>query len=146
MQLNERKAIRWKEHFSTILNIVSNKSLNQIRHRPILDSLDLPPSLIEVHRAIKQTNSGKAPGRDGIPAEIYKDVGPMALDTFHNFLCSIWEEQHISQEFRDATIVSSLQKTRLGNMTVENTKAYISLSLLLALCVASTQCPTVHQS
>ncbi|KAL8592948.1 hypothetical protein ACOMHN_050775 [Nucella lapillus] len=109
--LKEKKAIneRWRERFSTLLNrpsTVSNEALDQIPQRPTLDSLDLPPSLEEVHKAIQQTSSGKAPGKDGIPAEIFKTVGPVALDTFHDLLCSIWEEEDMPQEFRDATIIS----------------------------------------
>lgn len=46
-----------------------------------------------------------------IPAEIYKTAGPVARDTFHDLLCSIWEEKDMPQEFTDATIVS-LYKNR----------------------------------
>ncbi|KAL8615669.1 hypothetical protein ACOMHN_034819 [Nucella lapillus] len=109
--LKEKKAIneRWREHFSILLNrpsTVSNEALDKIPQRPTLDSLDPPPSLEDVHKAIQQTSSGKAPGKDGIPAEIFKTVVPVALDTFHNLLCSIWEEDDMPQEFRDATIIS----------------------------------------
>ncbi|KAL8611913.1 hypothetical protein ACOMHN_061994 [Nucella lapillus] len=109
--LKEKKAMneRWREHFSTLLNrpsTVSNEALDQIPQRPTLDSLDLPPSLEEVHRAIQQTSSGKAPGKDGIPAEIFKTVGPVAFDTFHDLHCSIWEEEDMPQEFRDTTNIS----------------------------------------
>ncbi|KAL8569705.1 hypothetical protein ACOMHN_005822 [Nucella lapillus] len=94
--LKEKKAIneRWREHFSTLLNrpsTVSNEVLDQIPQRPTLDSLDLPPSLEEVHKAIQQASSGKALGKDGIPADIVKTLGTVALDTFHDFLCR-WEE------------------------------------------------------
>ncbi|KAL8566709.1 hypothetical protein ACOMHN_050357 [Nucella lapillus] len=83
--LKEKKAIheRWREHFNTLLNrpsTVSNEALDQIPKRPPLDSLDLPPSLEEVHKAIQQTSSGKGPGKDGVPAEIFKTVGPVALE------------------------------------------------------------------
>ncbi|KAL8588826.1 hypothetical protein ACOMHN_011542 [Nucella lapillus] len=110
-RLKEKKAIneRWREHFSTLLNrpsTVSNEALDQIPQRPTLDSLDLPASLEEVHMAIQQTSSGKSPGKDGIHAEIFKTVGPVALDTFHDLLCRIWEEEDMPQEFRDATIIS----------------------------------------
>ncbi|KAL8577669.1 hypothetical protein ACOMHN_060780 [Nucella lapillus] len=109
------------KHFSSLLIrpfTVSNETLDQIPQRPTLDSLDLPPSLEEVHNAIQQTSSGKALDKDGIPAEIFKTVGPVALDTFHDFLCSIWEEEDMPQEFRDATIISFLKKTRVVNLTV----------------------------
>ncbi|KAL8610932.1 hypothetical protein ACOMHN_042549 [Nucella lapillus] len=97
----------------TLLNrpsTVSNEALDQIPQRPTLDSVDLPPSLEEVHKAFQQTSSRKAPGKDGKPAEMFKTVGPVALDTFHDLLCSIWEEEDVSHEFRDATIVSLFKK------------------------------------
>ena len=48
--LKEKSAIneRWREHFSTLLNrpsSVSNDALEQIPQRPIIDSLDFPPTL-----------------------------------------------------------------------------------------------------
>ena len=109
--LKEKSAIneRWREHFSTLLNrpsSVSNDALEQIPQRPTIDSLDLPPTLDEVKKAISQTSSGKAPGMDGIPAEVYKATGPVALETFHSIITCMWEEEAIPQEFRDATIVS----------------------------------------
>lgn len=109
--LKEKSEIneRWKEHFSTLLNrpsSVSPEALDLIPQKPVIDSLDLPPTLDEVEKAIKQTSSGKAPGMDGIPAEVYKAVGPEALEAFHSIITSIWEEEEIPQEFRDATIVS----------------------------------------
>ncbi|PFX25261.1 Transposon TX1 uncharacterized 149 kDa protein [Stylophora pistillata] len=87
--LKEKNAIneRWREHFSILLNrssTVSNEALDQIPQRPTVDSLDFPPSMEEVQKAIKQTSSGKAPGKDGIPAEIYKVAGPVTLNAFHN--------------------------------------------------------------
>ncbi|KAL6475004.1 hypothetical protein MHYP_G00160440 [Metynnis hypsauchen] len=109
--LKERSAIneRWREHFSTLLNRPSSvdaDTLELIPQRPVIDSLDLPPTLEEVEKAIQQSSSGKAPGMDGIPAEIYKAVGEGTLKTFHSIINCIWENEDVPQEFRDATIVS----------------------------------------
>ena len=46
----------------------------------------------EVSKAIRQTSSGKSPGMDGIPAEIFKSAGPVALEALLSLLTSIWEE------------------------------------------------------
>ncbi|BHF65365.1 hypothetical protein SprV_0200837500 [Sparganum proliferum] len=43
--------------------------------------LDLPPSLHEAIRAVQQLSSGKAPGSDAIPAEIYKHGGLQHIDS-----------------------------------------------------------------
>ncbi|KAL6484915.1 hypothetical protein MHYP_G00069600 [Metynnis hypsauchen] len=111
MLLKERSAIneRWREHFSTLLNrpsTVDADTLELIPQRPVIDSLDLPPTLEEVEKAIQQSSSGKAPGMDGIPAEIYKAAGEGTLKTFHSIINCIWENEDVPQEFRDATIVS----------------------------------------
>ncbi|XP_076035363.1 uncharacterized protein LOC143021640 [Oratosquilla oratoria] len=46
----------------------------------------------EVMKANSQTNSGKAPGMDGIPAEIFKSAGPVSLESFLSLLTNIWED------------------------------------------------------
>ncbi|XP_022796245.1 uncharacterized protein LOC111334693 [Stylophora pistillata] len=84
----------------------------------------------EVQKAIKQTSSGKAPGKDGIPAEIYKAAGPATLNAFHSLLYSIWEEEDIPQEFRDATIIS-LYKKKGSKSDCGNYRGYHSCLLLL---------------
>ncbi|BHF58094.1 hypothetical protein SprV_0100104300 [Sparganum proliferum] len=55
------------------------------RHRPSAQVetnvyLDFPPSLQETLRAVQQLFSGKAPGSDAIPAEVYKHGGPQLMD------------------------------------------------------------------
>ena len=79
--------------------------LDRIPQKSVITSLDLPPTIDEVSKAIKQTSSGKSPGMDGIPAEIFKSAGPVALEAFHSLLTSIWEEEGVPKEFRNATVV-----------------------------------------
>lgn len=109
--LKEKRSInaRWKEHFCTLLNrpsTVDSDAIDIITQKPTVHCLDLPPTLEEVLKAIGQTSSGKAPGMDGIPAEIFKAVGPVALESFLSLLTSIWEEEVIPKEFRNATVIS----------------------------------------
>ena len=97
---------RWREHFSTLLNrpsTVDPTVLDQIPQKPVTTSLDLPPTIDEVSKAIRQTSSGKYPGMDEIPAEIFKSAGPVALEALHSLLTSIWEEEDVPKEFRNAT-------------------------------------------
>ena len=100
---------RWKEHFSNLLNrpsTVDDATLDSIPQRPTLDALDLPPTMDEIKTAIKQTSSGKAAGMDGIPSELYKAAGPQTLAALHDVFLSIWDEEVIPHDFRDAAIVS----------------------------------------
>ena len=96
--LKEKSTIKtsWREHFSTLLNRPSTVGpivLDQIPQKPVITSLDLPPTIDEILKAIRQTSSGKSPGMDGIPAEIFKSAGPVALKALHSLLTSIWEER-----------------------------------------------------
>ena len=68
--LKEKSSIkaRWREHFSTLLNRPSTVEpivLDQIPQKPVITSLDLPPTIDEVSKAIRQTSSGKSLGRTG---------------------------------------------------------------------------------
>ena len=101
-------ADRWREHFANLLNrpsTVSNAALDVIPQRPIQDELNQLPTIDEVKKAIKQTSSRKAAGMDSIPAELYKAAGPVTLAALHDTLTSLWEEEVIPHDFRDATVV-----------------------------------------
>ena len=105
----EELSKRWQEHFSNLLNRPSSvdaDALNQIPQQPMHDSLTDPPTMGEIEKAICQTNSGRASGKNGIPAEIYKTAGPNALQAFHDVLLRIWEEEKMPDDFRNALIVS----------------------------------------
>nr|VZI24730.1 unnamed protein product [Spirometra erinaceieuropaei] len=74
--------------------------------------LDLPPSLQETTRVVQQLSSGKAPGSDAIPAEVYKHGGDVA-------------SSEVPQDFKDATIVHLYK--RKGNRQVYAIRRGISL-------------------
>ena len=100
---------RWAEHFSTLLNkpsTVDPTALEQVPQQPTLNDLDLPPSMDELSKALKQTNSGRASGKDCIPAEIYKAAGPRAMEVFLDIIQSIWDQEKMPDDFRDALIVA----------------------------------------
>ena len=85
----------WIEHFSSLLNrpsSVDQNALGQIPQNPIMTELDEPPTLDEFQKAIQQTSSDRASGKDSIPAEIYKAAGSNTLDVFFDILLAIWEK------------------------------------------------------
>ncbi|BHF62008.1 hypothetical protein SprV_0100498900 [Sparganum proliferum] len=70
---------RWAEHFRGVPNrpsVISDAAVDRLPQVETNMDLDLPPSLQETIRAVQQLSSGKAPGSDAIPAEIYKHGGP----------------------------------------------------------------------
>ena len=78
---------RWSAHFNQLLNKVSSveeQAISDIRQRLIILALDGCPTVAETQKAIDQLQTGKAPGADGIPPEIYKMTGLSSMnDTWH---------------------------------------------------------------
>ena len=65
---------------------------------------------IYTRKAVQQLSSGKAPGADAIPAEVYKAGGlPMAEKLTELFHC-MWRKEAIPQEFKDASIIHPWQR------------------------------------
>ena len=55
--------------------------------------------------SIKQLTSGKAPGADGIPPDIYKHGGKSIAVELHKLFVQIWQEGEVPQDFKDADVV-----------------------------------------
>nr|VZI25743.1 unnamed protein product [Spirometra erinaceieuropaei] len=73
---------RWAEHFQGVLNrpsVISDAAIERLPQVETNADLDFPPSLQETIRAVLQLSSGKAPGSDAIPAEVYKHGGPRLM-------------------------------------------------------------------
>ncbi|CAM4648052.1 unnamed protein product [Leuciscus chuanchicus] len=71
--LNEwwkRKAEEVQGYADTKNSKMFFSAIKQIPQRTIVQALDLPPTMDELTKAIKQTSPGKASGMDGIPADI----------------------------------------------------------------------------
>ena len=82
-------------------------------------------TVVETQKAIQHLSSGKVPGADAIPAEIYEAGGlPMAEKPTEVFQCTSMKEA-IPQEFKDAAIVHLYK--RKGNPKVCNNHIGISL-------------------
>ena len=60
--------------------------------------LDEFPTVMETRKAVQQLSSGKAPGADAIPAEIYKAGGlPIAEKLTELFHWKLWRKEAIPQ-------------------------------------------------
>ena len=74
--LTDKEAIfkRWTEHFDSVLNQPSSIIDDAINRLPQVECnllLDKFPTVTETVKTIKLLSSGKSPGSDAIPAEIY---------------------------------------------------------------------------
>ncbi|BHF84930.1 hypothetical protein SprV_1002808400 [Sparganum proliferum] len=119
---------RWAEHFPGVLNLPSAINDAAIDRLPQVETnadLDLPPSLQETIRAVQQLSSGKAPGSDAIPAEVYKHGCPQLMDHLTALFQEMWRQGEVPQDFKDATIVHLYK--RKGNRQVCDNHRGISL-------------------
>ena len=128
--LTDRYAIlkRWAEHFNSVLNHPSSVNDNAINRLPQIECnvlLGEFPTVTETRKAIQHLSSGKAPGTDSIPAEVYKAGGlPMAEKLTELFQC-LWRKEAIPQDFKGASIIHLYK--RKGNPQVCDNHRCISL-------------------
>nr|VZH96378.1 unnamed protein product [Spirometra erinaceieuropaei] len=110
---------RWAEHFRGVLNspsVISDAAIERLAQVETNVDLDLPPSLQETIGGGQQLSSGKAPGSDAMPAEVYKHGGPQLMDHLTALFQEMWRQGEVPQDFKDATIVHLYK--RKGNRQV----------------------------
>ncbi|BHF85663.1 hypothetical protein SprV_1002883500 [Sparganum proliferum] len=119
---------RWAEHFRDVLNspfVIADAAIDRLPQVETNVDLDLPPSLQETIGAVQQVSSGKAPGSDAIPAEVYKHGDPQLMDHLTALFQQMWHQGEIPQDFKDATIVHLYK--RKGNRQICDNHRGISL-------------------
>ncbi|XP_076056334.1 uncharacterized protein LOC143034284 [Oratosquilla oratoria] len=104
---------RWEEHFSELFNNnspVDETIFGEIPQQPIHHDLADAPQLPEVAKSIKQLKYCKSAGPDGIPAEIYKGGSTSMANLILKLFTTIWTEEQLPNEWRDATFVTIFKK------------------------------------
>ena len=110
------KLQRWKEHFESVLNRPDPPHLADIQ--PADTDLDIctdPPHLEEVTAAIKATKSCKAPGADGVIAEMLKADVNVTAPILTEIFKQIWEEGQIPEAWKTGLIFKLPKKGDLGD-------------------------------
>ena len=100
---------RWVEHYSDLYSresTISDPMLESIEPLPIMEEVDEMPSLEELSKAIDNLPSNKAPGLDGIPAEVIKSGKCPLLQHLYELLCQCQEEGEVPQDMRDCNIIT----------------------------------------
>ena len=123
---------RWAEHFNSVLNRASHIDEEAIKQLPqvhINHNMGTPPVLPEIEKAIQLLFSGKAPGSDAIPAEIYKHTGPQLPGKLTQLFQVMWTQGVVPQDFKYASVVH-LYKGKGNRQACDNHRG-ISL-----LCIA----------
>ncbi|XP_076449087.1 uncharacterized protein LOC143285577 [Babylonia areolata] len=78
------------EHYTELYareNVVTEDALNAIECLPELEELDREPTIDELTKALDSLASGKAPGKDGIPAKVLKCCKETLITELHEILC-----------------------------------------------------------
>ena len=109
IQDREQQMERWVEHYTELYaseNVATEDALNAIECRPELEELDREPTIDELSEALDSLASGKAPGKDGIPAEVLKCCKETLITELLEILCLCWSEGEVPQHMRDANVVT----------------------------------------
>ena len=137
MLLTDKEDIlkQWTLHFSTLLNRtseVANEALESIQQHPMIPELDAPPNTTEVDAAIKQLQTGKAPGPDGIPAEVFKADGDTLITHLTSMFQVFWVNFQLPRDLRDANNIH-LYKNKGDRSSCDNHRGISLLSFLADL-------------
>ena len=77
---------RYIDHYSelyAIMNVVGEEALIDMKSLSTMDELDSEPTLKEFNQGLDQLSYGKAPGKDGIPAEVTKCAKGTLIKELH---------------------------------------------------------------
>jgi len=77
-----------------------------------------PPLHSEVARAIRQTASRKATGRDEVPAELFKAGGETVLERMHRICVAIWETGEWPEKWTFSTFIQLPKKGDLKQCAI----------------------------
>ena len=112
---SKRVVARWSEHFQKQLNVPDDiTTLNSLTKT----SLDKIPTMDGMARAIASLKDGKAPGGEGIPAEVWKHGGDHLFSRLQQLITNAWEVGSVPQAWKDASIITIYKKgdrTDCGN-------------------------------
>lgn len=97
---------RWAEYFEDLLNVDTqlDATEEEIPENNATQPEVQPPTLEEVQRAIQAQKNNKAPGGDGIGAELLKKGGEKLAMQIHQLVVRIWEEETIPEEWNTGII------------------------------------------
>ena len=122
---------RWAEHFDSILNhpsTINDEAIDWLPQVPFDEMLDAVPTFEEIQKAIHLLTSGKAPGTDSIPAEVYKEGGTALTEKLHQLFQLIWQHETVPQDFKDAFIIH-LYKCKGNHQACDNHHGISLLSI-----------------
>ncbi len=109
-----RKLRRWEEHFKELLNHAAppNTAFSP-PDTPAAETYPCevdPPTLDEVCTAIRQLRNNRAPGEDGIPAEVYKTCLDSLGPWLHRVITKAWLCEAVPYNLSEAVLLPLFKK------------------------------------
>lgn len=97
---------RWKEYFEDLLNVTEANEEQRVKpkYQHVQPALE-KPRLEDVKQAIKEMKNNKAPGEDGINAEMIKIGGDVTAKEILDLVLDIWEQKTTPKEWTEAIII-----------------------------------------
>ena len=133
---SKRVVATWNENLQKLLNVpgdINHEALDNIPQRITKTSLDEIPTMDEMARAIACLKDCKAPGGDGIPAEVWKHGGDNLFSRLHKLIINAWKVGSVPQAWKDASIVTIYKK---GDRTDSGNYRGISLLSIAGKIIA----------
>ena len=134
---------RWVEHYSDLYsreNTVTPSALGAIKCMPIMEELNVEPTVDELSKVIDSLAIGKAPGSNNIPPDLIKHCKTTLLYPLYEVLCQCWREGAVPQDMRDAKIIT-LYKNKGERSNCNN---YRGISLLFIIGKVYTWVLLIH--
>ena len=134
MLLTDKEDIlkQWTLHFSTLLSRtseVTDEALESIQQCPMIPELDAPPNAAVTDAAIKQLKTGKAPGPDGIPAEVFKAGGETLNTNLTRMFQVFWVNGQLPRDDVDVANIIHLYKNKGDRSSCDNHRGISVLSI-----------------
>ncbi|CAF1602087.1 unnamed protein product, partial [Didymodactylos carnosus] len=124
---------RWREYFAELLNVPS--AVDQVLTDSIPESQltrseekrqSAVPTIQEVETALKQMKSRKAPGDDGVTADLLKAGGAPVVRWLYEIFTDVWKNEEMVEEWTLAILIR-LYKNKGEKQVCDN---YRGISLL----------------
>jgi len=105
---------RWTEHFQSVLNAQSQPSTCRFHYGALIPEPAMPintksPSVTEIKNAIKNLKNWKAPGPDGLAAELFKADVDLIASELRPIIAEAWDKCEFPSDWK-AALVIKLQK------------------------------------
>ncbi|CAE1287132.1 unnamed protein product [Acanthosepion pharaonis] len=100
----------WKEHFNELLNHPNPATEVSVEPTDEYDCNTAPPTVDEVRDILRHLRNNKAPGEDGIPAEVYNAVPDVFASWVYRVFNAVWLSETYPADWNEAILLPFFKK------------------------------------